>query len=220
MATAGTDSGVETGNESNDLDDISVNVINEMGDQIELQLQDCQHSSSFDCGLNNLNFPNQSPSSNDEKDVPPPPPPTSPNICGTGTDLFQDDEDGNCVGGGGGHEFSSDSLDGMQGDPAEDCELEEEEDADGENMDEMTMDRDFNEEQDEHQGSSGHGSYTPSPPFHSTDFGIMTSNCDSFSFSKIRVFTCFLLGEFHISYGFFSLQILVQPVMVISPLNR
>ncbi|XP_021951007.1 uncharacterized protein LOC110848170 isoform X2 [Folsomia candida] len=156
MATAGTDSGVETGNESNDLDDISinVNVINEMGDPISLE--DCRHSSSFESGLNQ--FPNQSPGS-DEKDVPPPPPPpTSPNICGS--DLFLDDV-------GGGNEFSSDSLDGMQGDPAEDCELEEDDGGGGGDMDEMTMDRDFNEEQEheDRQESSGQGSYTPSPPF-------------------------------------------------------
>jgi hypothetical protein len=193
MATAGTDSGVETGNESNDLDDISVNVINEMGDPIALE--DCQHSSSFESGLNNL-FPNPSPCS-DEKDVPPPPPPTSPNICGTGSsdDLFQDEDDG-----GGRHEFSSDSLDGMQGDPTEDCELEEEEEEEEEedgvgDMEEMTMDRDFNEDRQE---SSGHGSYTPSPPF-LNEFNPVGGGCDSFSKNKIEEFVKFIL-----IYNFFD----------------
>lgn len=179
MATGGTDSGVETGNESNDLDDIiNVNVINEMGDPISNNLEDCPHS-SFESGLNH--FHNQSPGS-DEKDVPPPPPPpTSPNICGTGSDqsdLFLDGE--NC----GRNEFSSDSLDGMQGDPTEDCELEE--DDGGDNMDEMTMDRDFNDDEqdstEQRVESSGHGSFTPSPPF-LNDFPISSADggCDSFS---------------------------------------
>jgi len=167
MAAAGTDSGVETGNESNDLDDISinVNVINEMGDPVALE--DCPHSSSYESGLNN--FPNQSPSS-DEKDVPPPPPPTSPNICGTGSCQFP-----------GLDEFSSDSLDGMHGHGGEDCEIEDEDDVERimSEVDEVTMDRDFNEDQEqEDRQESGHGSYTPSPPFPSD---IPHSDGDHFS---------------------------------------
>lgn len=173
MATGGTDSGVETGNESNDLDDISinVNVINEMGDSIALE--DCPHSSSFEAGLNH--FPNQSPGS-DEKDVaPPPPPPTSPNICGTGCDPDEDVV---------GPELCSDSLDVMQGDLAEDCELDDDGGGGEGTMDEMTMDRDYNEQEDQ-QGSSGRGSYTSSSPPFLNEFNVHSTSpvegCDTFS---------------------------------------
>lgn len=118
MQTGGADSGVETENESNDLDIVNVNVTNERGDPI-LDLPDSGPSSSesdlnqqLGAASSTLLEPETGPSIllgiKDKGDCPPPPPPpTSPNICGTGggvpefdiTPVIQN--------------FSCDSLDGM-----------------------------------------------------------------------------------------------------------
>jgi len=226
MATAaGTDSGVETGNESNDLDDISinVNVINEMGHQIPMPLEDCPESplpcssSSFESGLHGFLHHHQStgsPGSDEKEAVPPPPPPTSPNICepgygGTSSSCqfsgdFQTDSldnihlmPGSIVN----HTNLGDNLEDERVDEDNNCEIEDDGDCeDNDLIDEVTMDRDFNEDGDndddlvddsnkphteywippssnkDDQQESGHGSYSPSPPFHNEFSAAVAAN--------------------------------------------
>lgn len=118
MITGG-DSGVETENESNDLDIVNVNVINEQGDPI-LDLPDSGPSSSesdlnqhLGAGSSTYMGPESGPSillgiKDKGDDPPPPPPPTSPNICGTGGSEPDFLDVAAAV-----QNFSCDSLDGM-----------------------------------------------------------------------------------------------------------
>jgi len=119
MLTGGGDSGVETENESNDLDIVNVNVLNEQGDPI-LDLADSGPSSSESDLNQQLGAAGSSFLGRDSgpsillgikdkgDDPPPPPPPTSPNICAGGSGGMPDFLDTPVV-----QNFSSDSLDGM-----------------------------------------------------------------------------------------------------------
>lgn len=120
MITGG-DSGVETENESNDVDIVNVNVVNEQGDPI-LDLPSSGPSSSESdlnqqLGAASSSFlgPDSGPSillghKDKSDDPPPPPPPTSPNICGTGGGIPSDFLDVNnpAI-----QNFPCESLDGM-----------------------------------------------------------------------------------------------------------
>lgn len=119
MMTGGGDSGVETENESNDIDIVNVNVINDQGDPI-LDLPDSGPSSSesdlnqhLGAGSSTYLGPDSGPSillgiKDKGDDPPPPPPPTSPNICGTGGSEPDFLDVASAV-----QNFSCDSLDGM-----------------------------------------------------------------------------------------------------------
>lgn len=119
MLSGGADSGVETENESNDVDIVNVNVINDHGDPI-LDLPDSGPSSAESDLNHQLGAVGSSFLGSDGgpsillgikvkgDDPPPPPPPTSPNICGTGSGTSEFDDASPVI-----QNFSADSLDGM-----------------------------------------------------------------------------------------------------------